>query len=179
MSTNFLIQKNEPEIITLQRPIFMVGCSITTDSKQIYRDAVKLGKEYTAVKKSGIIQNKRVPWAFVAISKNFSESGNWEYLIGDVINDLSYVPEKLTGCEIPTGVYAKFIFQPHLKFLWGPAMGLMKKYIYTEWLPNSAYMVRAQSIGEFEYHDERSLGKHPMIELYVAVNPRRAEITPA
>jgi len=42
----------------------------------------------------------------------------------------------------------------------------MKSYIYNNWLPNSTY----KSTGcDFEYHDEQRKGKHPSIDLYVAI----------
>jgi predicted transcriptional regulator YdeE len=47
-------------------------------------------------------------------------------------------------------------------------MGRMKKYIYTEWLPNSGYEPSDQ-VGDFEFHDDRSLGKKPEIQLFVAL----------
>ena len=50
-------------------------------------------------------------------------------------------------------------------------MGRMKRYIYTEWLPKSGYEI-SDIIGDFELHDDRSLGKHPEINLYVALKEK-------
>ena len=51
----------------------------------------------------------------------------------------------------------------------------MKEFIYTEWLTNSTYKP-SDSFGEFELHDERSLGKNLEINLYVAIKEKEKEI---
>lgn len=56
--------------------------------------------------------------------------------------------------------------------MWELALGLLKKYIYTEWLPGAAYETDSAVLGDFEYHDERSLGSKPQIDLYVAVKDK-------
>jgi predicted transcriptional regulator YdeE len=43
------------------------------------------------------------------------------------------------------------------------------RFIYTEWLPKSEYNP-SDVFGDFELHDDRSLGKNPEINLYVAFN---------
>lgn len=167
------IDKSEPEIVTLKSAIKMTGVSINTSMKTIFKDAATLGKRYKSVKERNIVRHKTSPWAFVAISKNFTNGGeNWEYLMGDVVDSFIDQPEELTDFEIPAGTYAVFKISPRFSFLWGPAIGLTKKFIYTEWLPGSGYEPDNAVIGDFEYHDERSLGKKPMIELYVAIKRR-------
>jgi len=47
----------------------------------------------------------------------------------------------------------------------------MKRYIYTVWLPKSGYE-SAGILDDFELHDERSLGRHPELQLYVAVQKK-------
>ena len=161
-----------PEICNIQFPIKMIGTPIRTQDKRIYRDVDKLFKIFNTMRTATPIPNKKEPWAFVAISRAFKDDGSWEYLIGDVVNDLTLVPEGWTAREIPAGYYAKFIIQPKFNFLWGLVIGMMKRYIYTEWLPASAYDISGQDIAEFEYHDERSVGKKPMIELYVSIKQK-------
>ena len=167
------VKKEEPEIITLDAPIKMIGVSIRTDEKKIFQDSQTLGKAYAKVKKAGVIRNKKEPWAFVAISKDFRPDGSWDYLMGDVVTETAFVPEGLTSFEIPARKYARFILQPRSVLVWGIAMGLLKGYIYAEWLPNSRYEADAGVIGDFEFHDERSKGRKPSIELYVSIRDRQ------
>ncbi len=164
------VDKSEPKIKKLDAPIKMIGVSLKTSMKTIYKDAVVLGKEYQKVKKLNIIQNKKIPWSFVAVSKNFSDNNSrWEYLMGDVVTTFDNTPKGLITFEIPANTYAVFTIRPKLNFLWDPIIGMTKKYIFTEWLPNSKYESNNSIIGDFEYHDERSVSKNPSIDLYVAV----------
>lgn len=165
-------EDSEPKIVTLKEPIKMIGVSMRTGMKTIFKDAADLGRKYRNVKEQGLIQNKKVPWEFVAISKNFQGTESWDYLMGDVVNPLEHVPEGLESFEIPVSTYAVFSIRPRSKFSWGITIGRTKKYIYTEWLPNSKYEADPCILGDFEYHDERSLQKKPEIDLYVAIKKR-------
>ena len=140
--------------------------------KTIFKDAANLGQKYKQVKEQGLIQNKKAPWGFVAISKNFQGMESWDYLMGDVVNTLDQVPAGLECFEIPPSTYAVFPIRPKSKFSWGITIGQTKKYIYTEWLPNSNYEADPSILGDFEYHDERSLAQKPVIDLYVAIKEK-------
>lgn len=165
-------KKEEPKIVTLEEPIKMAGVSIRTTQKSIFKDAVTLGKEYKSIKDKGIIQNKRTPWQFVAISKDFIGDESWEYLMGDVVTNFENIPLSLKTFEIPPKSYAVFTIRPKSRFAWGISIGRMKKYIYTEWIKNSDYELDNNVVGDFELHDERSEQKNPEIDLYVAVKKR-------
>lgn len=166
-------EKSEPGIVTLKEPIKMIGVSTRTGMKTIFKDAANLGQRYKQVKDQNLIQNKRSPWGFVAISKDFQGTESWTYLMGDVVNTLDQVPAGLESFEIPAITYAVFPVHPKSKFAWGITIGRTKKYIYTDWLPNSQYEADPSILGDFEYHDERSLGKKPEIDLYVAIKEKR------
>ncbi|MDD1750517.1 MAG: effector binding domain-containing protein, partial [Methanothrix sp.] len=157
---------------TCTLPIF--GISMRTSLKTIYRDAGTLGKKYRQIKEQNLIQNKRDPWAFVAVSKNFrNDNTTWEYLMGDVVTAFDSVPEDLIAFEIPARTYAVFTVRPRFRFLWGAAIGLTKKHIFTEWLPKSNFEPDNRVVGDFEYHDERSVSKNPSIDLYVPVKEKQ------
>jgi predicted transcriptional regulator YdeE len=164
------IDNMEPKIVTLQESIKFVGLSVKTDDKKIFKDASKLGKEYTQLKKTNDIPNLKEPGAFVAYSRDFDEkTRSWEYIMGDVVTNLDYIPKDLNGYEIPAGKYAVFKIRAKFKLLWGLEIGRMKKYVFQKWLPNSQY----DSEGvDFEYHDHRSIGKDPSIDLYVAIKEK-------
>lgn len=168
----FRIEKAEPKIVTLPEPMQMIGVSTRTGMKTIVKDAARLGQEYKKIKDANLIPNKREPWAFVAISKDFQGTESWEYLMGDVVNCVKVVPQGLQCFEIPPRMYAVFPIRPRSRFSWGITIGLTKKYIFTEWLPKSNYEADNSILGDFEYHDERSLAKNPEIDLYVAIKEK-------
>ena len=163
----------EPQIVTLETPIHFVGLLTHTTDRKIYREVARLGKRYNRIKTINPISNLKEPWAFVAVTKNYQpETGQMDYMLGDVVTELERIPEGLSGFIIPAGIYAVFPIRPRFKFFWGPAMGRTKNHIYTQWLPKSDFVL-AGGIDDFEYHDAKSVGKRPEISLYVAVKHRR------
>ncbi|RPJ23316.1 MAG: AraC family transcriptional regulator [Chloroflexi bacterium] len=166
------IEKVEPTIINLDEPIKMIGVSTRTGMKTIFKDAASLGQEYKKLKDANLIRDKKEPWGFVAVSKDFQGEESWEYLMGDVVNSLDFVPEGCKSFEIPAMTYAVFPIRPKSKLSWGITIGLTKKYIFTEWLPNSKYESDNSILGDFEYHDQRSLAKRPEIDLYIAIKEK-------
>jgi len=166
------IENVEPKIVTLKEPIKFVGLSIKTSTKKIYKDVPKLGKEFNRIKELRKISNKKEPWAFVAVSKDYNKNtATFDYIIGDVVTSFDSIPDGLQPYEIPAITYAVFPIRPKNRFVWGLTIGKTKQYIYKKWIPNSKYEP-AGIIDDFEYHDERSLGKNPSIELYVAIKEK-------
>jgi len=166
------IERVEPRIVTLGEPIKMIGVSTRTGMKTIFKDAARLGQEYKKIKDANLIKDKKEPWGFVAVSKDFQGEESWEYLMGDVVTCLDFVPEGCKSFEIPAMTYAVFPIRPKSKYAWGITIGLTKKYIFTKWLPNSKYESDHSVLGDFEYHDQRSLAKSPEIDLYVAIKEK-------
>ncbi|MFA5331979.1 MAG: effector binding domain-containing protein [Methanoregula sp.] len=167
----FAPDRSEPRIITLDAPVMMAGVSARTGIDTIFRDVPALGKKYQTIKQS--IPDRKVPWAFVAISKNFSsDTRQWDYLMGDVVTSFDSVPADLEMFSIPSGTYAVFTVRPAFTFLFGILIGRTKQFTFTEWLPGSPYEADTAVLGDFEYHDERSTGRHPSIEVYVPVRKK-------
>lgn len=167
----FAPDRSEPRIVTLDAPVMMAGVSARTGIDTIFRDVPALGKKYKKIKQS--IMDRKKPWAFVAISKNFSsDTRQWDYLMGDVVTSFDSVPNDLETFSIPSGTYAVFTVRPVFTFLFGLMIGRTKQFIFNEWLPRSGYEVDASVLGDFEYHDERSTGRPPMIEIYVPVKKK-------
>ncbi len=161
--------KSVPKIIKLDQPINVIGLEINTDDKAIYQDVSKIANQFNIIKKTYPIPNLKEPWSSINISKDYNpEKGTFIYVVGDVVTVVDSIPPGLKSYEIPPLTYAVFRIRPKSKIAWGITMGRMKKFIYTEWLPNSTYEP-SDSFGEFELHDERSLGKHPEINLHVAI----------
>ncbi len=164
--------KPDPKLVALGDPVKMIGISTRTSMKTVFSDVPRLGKEYQALKEKNAIPNKKDPWAFVAISKDFRDDGSWEYLMGDVVTTLDSIPAGLKSFEIPKQRYAVFSIHPKSRFAWGIEIGRTKKYVYTEWLPASKYVADTAILGDFEFHDARSTSDHPEIDLYVSVKEK-------
>ena len=163
------IDTSEPEIVTIGAPIHIVGLEIKTSDKAINRDIEKVSKRFNAIKKIHPVSTLKEPWASVNISKDYvEEQGTFTYVMGDVVTKVENIPEGLRHYEIPALTYAVFTIQPKSMFAWGLTMGRMKHFIYNDWLPGSPYEP-SDLLGDFELHDDRSLGKHPQISLYVAL----------
>ena len=160
----------EPRIIELEKPITIIGMSVDTTLKSIYRDVPRLGKQFKELKDTQPIPNTKEPWAFAAVSRGYDPAtGAMTYMMGDVVTSAAEVPEGMTAFEIPAITYAIFPVRPKNKAGWGMAIANAKGYAYTQWLPKSGYEP-AGAIDDFEYHDERSTRTHgPEIDLYVAI----------
>jgi predicted transcriptional regulator YdeE len=166
------IDKSDPTIVRIDQPIHLVGMEINTNDKAIYQDVEKIATEFNMIRKINPIPNLKEPWSSINISKDYDpEKGTFTYIVGDVVTKTDSVPAGLKSYEIPPLTYAVFPIRPKSKIAWGITMGRMKKFIYTEWLPGSIYPP-SDIIGDFELHDERSLGKHPEISLYVALKEK-------
>jgi len=164
--------KPMPEVVKLEKPVRLIGLEINTSDKAIYKDVEKVATAFHNIKKKNPVPNLKQPWASVNVSRDYDKAkGTFTYIVGDVVTKVDTIPEGLSAYEIPAGMYAVFPVRPKSKIAWGIAMGRMKRFIYTEWLPASGYDA-SEIIYDFELHDERSLSKHPEIQLYVALKEK-------
>jgi predicted transcriptional regulator YdeE len=165
------ITTTTPHIVDLEESIQIIGMGVDTNLKTVYRDIPALGQRFA--KRKSQISNKKLPWGFAAVSKDFNEvAGTFTYFMGDRVTTSEQVPDGLEPFEIPVGKYAVFPIRPKNRFGWPIAIASAKKYIYTSWLPNSNY-VHMGIIDDFEYHDERSIRKsNPEIDFYVAIKEK-------
>lgn len=163
----------QPRIVDLEKPITIIGMSVDTTLKRIFRDVPALGRQFKKSKEAHPIPNKKQPWAFAAVSRGYDPaSGAMTYMMGDVVTSAAEVPEGMQALAIPAIKYAVFPVRPRNRFGWGLAIANAKGYAYVDWLPRSGYEP-AGVIDDFELHDERSERKHnPEIDLYVAVKPK-------
>ena len=168
------IEGFQPRIVDLDQPILIVGLSVETNLKRIYRDVPSLGKRYQESKRAPGIPNLKEPWAFAAVSSGYNpETRALKYTMGDVVTSLSEIPSDLQAFEIPAIKYAIFPIRPKNRFGWPIAIADTKRYAYTVWLPASDFE-QAGVIDDFEYHGERSTRKRdPEVDLYVAIKARR------
>jgi len=163
------IDKSEPQIVKLNEPIKLIGIEINTNDKDIYKDVGLVASKFNEIKKSNPIPNLKQPWASINVSKDYDkETRTFKYIVGDVVTRDDTIPNGLYYYEVPALTYAIFPINPKSRFAWGITMGRMKRFIYLEWLPKSGY-IPSDIIGDFELHDDRSLGKNPEINLYIAL----------
>lgn len=166
------IDASEPEIVKLKDPILFLGLEIYTSDKAIYKDVGKVAGDFNTIKEKHPIPHLKEPWASVFVSKDYDrESRTFTYIAGDVVTRVETIPEGLRSYKIPTLTYAVFRIQPRSRIAWGITMGRMKRFIFTQWMPNSGYEP-SELIGDFEWHDDRSLGKRPQIQLYVGLKEK-------
>lgn len=165
----------EPRIVELEKPIVIIGMSVDTTLRSIYRDVPRLGKQFKELKEAHPIPNRKEPWAFAAVSRGYDPAtGAMTYMMGDVVTNVDELPEGMSVFEIPAITYAVFPVRPKSKAGWGVAIANAKGYAYTVWLPKSGYE-QAGVIDDFEYHDERSTrAREPEIDLYVAIRRKSA-----
>lgn len=165
-------KKQKPEIVLLDKPVVLAGLEIKTNDRAIYKDVGIVAAEFNRIKQEHPIPNLKDPWAAVNISKDYNPAEKtFTYIVGEVVTEVGEIPEGLKYFEIPAATYAVFKIKPKSRFAWGITMGRTKRFIYAEWLPASGYKPLG-AIDDFELHDERSLGKHPEIQLYVAIKAK-------
>ena len=137
------------------------GLSKPSNDRTVAEDVKALSAQYHRLleKTSGEI----LP--FFVLSRNYDEAaGDFELSVGGLPE-----AEGLEKILLPAGKYAKIAVKPKLRFLWGPAIGEAKRFLYTKWLPASGY--EALNL-EYEFHTGRSMGKNPSIDLYFAIKDK-------
>lgn len=157
----------EPRLVTLDEPVVAVGLSTRTNMKSVFRDLPKVYRKYLDLKEQYGIPDLKEPWEYVSLSDDFGEDETWVYHTGYVVTSCEKMPAVFTSFTIPAGEYAVFPLRPRNKILLGLAMGKMKRYIYTQWLPGSAYEFSGY---EYEYSNEEISGKNrSFLDLYVGI----------
>lgn len=76
----------------------------------------------------------------------------------------------LESYVLSTGEYAKIAVKPKLGFLWGDSIGEAKRYFYSKWLLENPYEALNM---EYEYHTEKTIGKHPTIDIIFAIRKKQ------
>jgi predicted transcriptional regulator YdeE/ubiquinone/menaquinone biosynthesis C-methylase UbiE len=160
----------KPKIISLKKPIPVIGISTKTTSKRAPNDIAQLSRRYMRENIADTISNKKAPGVFVALIKDYHPAKKtFTYTMGDAVTTLDQIPKGLIGFEVPALSYVVFTVRPNSPRDWPRAIMDMKKYIYECWFPNSHYE-KAKIINEFELYDERSKShKNPEIDIYVAI----------
>lgn len=129
-----------------------------SNDKTISKDIKALSKQYHAV--VSMPEGSVLP--YFVLSRNYNEqSHGFELFIGSVIGKSGLESYVLSANE-----YAKITIKPKLGFLWGASIGEAKRYFYSKWLLENPYEALNM---EYEYHTEKAIGKHPVIDIIFAI----------
>jgi predicted transcriptional regulator YdeE len=162
--------KENPRIITMSEPIRAAGLITRTSMKTVFKDLPVVYRQYMGYTDQYEVPEKKIPWEYVSLSKNFAEDKTWDYCTGHVVTGTGEIPEVFTAFEVPAGKYAVFPIKSRFRFMLGLAIGRTKRYIYGRWIPKSRYEFADY---EFEYNNEKMFQENPnYIDLYVAVKDR-------
>lgn len=144
-----------------EREVF--GKSVSSNDRTVARDIDQLAKMHGEV--LGTPAGGVVP--LFVVSRDYDPStGDFELFVGGMAES-----DGLERFVIPAGTYARIEIASVFAFMWGVAVGRAKRWLYTRWLPSSGF--EALNL-EYEYHTQKSLGKHPQVDLMFAVKERRA-----
>lgn len=152
-----------PVRISSQKEQNIFGLGMKASDKTISSDIRALSRHYHAA--VGKPPGSVLP--YYVLTQNYDEqSKDFNLFIGSMLPN-----DRLTSIVLPEGNYATITIKPWLGILWGMAIGSAKRYFYTRWLPASPW--RPLNM-EYEFHSEKSLMKHPSIELMFAVQPKNS-----
>lgn len=132
-----------------------------SNDRTVSKDINALSKQYYTVvsmPEGNVLPN------FV-LSRNYNkQSHDFELFIGSVIDKSG-----LEICVLSANEYAKITIKPKLGFLWGASIGEAKRYFYRKWLLENPYEALNM---EYEYHTEKAIRKHPVIDIIFAIKKR-------
>lgn len=129
-----------------------------SNDKTISNDIKTLSEKYHSM--VSLPEGKVFP--YFVLARNYDEySKDFEMFIGSTIDK-----NELESFILSAGEYARITVKPKLGFLWGVSVGEAKRYFYTKWLPESPFEALNM---EYEYHTEKSIGKHPTIDIFFAI----------
>lgn len=166
----------KPKIVTIHDPFYVIGVSTKTSKKTFLEDDIILWKEYRRVKEKQLVDHKKEENSFVAVRKQAQGDETWEYLIGDIVADHSYIPVGLKELVIKPATYASFpVHITEDEHSWAPAVAKIEKHVYEKWLPNNKeYELDTDAVArEIEYHDKRNTELTHTMKFYVAVRPKK------
>ncbi len=151
------MEKLEVSVINMEEQV-IYGVQKNANDKTVSADIKNLSGKYYSVMSSD--EGSILP--YFVLSRDYDKrTKDFKLFIGSILEK-----EGLESFVLPEGDYAKVTVKPKLGFLWGVSVGEAKRYIYTKWLPQSDYQELNM---EFEFHTERSVGKHPTIDILFAV----------
>ncbi len=128
---------------------------------------IEIPRFWQTVLKKGQIANipdRKSPETILGICMDFASDGSFSYIIGAEVTSTENTPDDMACKTIPAAEYA--VFTTHGKL--PDSIQQVTRYIYQQWLPNSAYQ-RTDS-ADFELYDERSMDpENGEVDIYVPI----------
>lgn len=151
------MKKSDVNVVHLDE-VKIFGLWKKSNDKTISNDIKVLSEKYHSI--VSLPEGKVFP--YFILTKNYDEqTKEFELFIGSTIDKNGLEHFLLTA-----GEYARITVKPKLGFLWGASIGEAKRYFYTKWLPENPFKGLNM---EYEYHTEKSIGKHPTIDIFFAI----------
>ncbi len=171
----FIVPRKIPKakIVDIKDEFSIIGVAAKTSKETFADDDLLLWKEYRRVKEKKLVENKKEEHSFVA-AKFASESyDSFEYIIGDIVENLNHVPVGMKGLKVPPSKYVCFPISIKDEKSWAPAIARIEKHIHEKWLPKSSYELNPDAvISELQYHDKRSEEITHTMKFYMAIRPK-------
>lgn len=147
-----------------KEPITLYGLWRPSNDRTTSRDISDLSLAYHAAAKA----SGRVILPYFVLSRDYDPAtGNYSLFIGS-----TFQAEGLEPFTLPAGTYASVTIRPSMGLFWGRTIGKAKRYFYQTWLPASDYEPLNM---EYELHTQRSIQKHPTVDLLFAIRPRQQQ----
>ena len=166
-----VIMRIEPRIVTVNKEMDCLGLKTRTTVKTVYQDLPKLYDRYMDAFRKNLITNVKRPWEYISLSQNYDKDFSWDYYTGHVITKYGEIYGDLVKFSVPKGDYAVFEVRCKREMFFGIKVGMIKKYIYTKWLPGSGYEFAGY---EYEYSNEdmKKKGSHN-VDLFVGIKRKQ------
>lgn len=155
----------EPKFIEKDSfPIIGIELKTTTHKGKNFK---AIPEFWNKILKQGLIHhipNREDPDTVLGICMDFHQDENFSYIIGAEVTNTEEIPAGMVAKVIPAAQYAIFTAVGRIP----DSIQKTVKYIYKEWLPQSAYQRRNSA--DFELYDERCRkGENAEVDIYIPI----------
>ncbi len=123
---------------------------------------------------SSTIQNTVSPRVVCGVVGEYDmASGVGLYMMGDQVESIGEIPEGCRSYTIPAGKYASVRFSaPNREALTGSTLIEANDYLYSTWMPASAYVSTEMMQVEIYRDEEFEIPSNPVMEVWAPVQAR-------
>ena len=141
-----------------------VELNTTTQDETDFNEIPQFWNTVLQEERISCIPNKRYQGTVLGVSMDFDKDGSFTYIIGAEVTHIDIVPQGMVYRTIPSSTYAMFTAKGQIPV----SIQQTSRYIYQQWLPNSAY--RRTTTAEYELYDERcKRGENAEVDIYIPV----------
>ncbi len=161
------------KIVDIKDEFYIIGVAAKTSKETFAEDDLLLWKEYKRVREKKLVENKKEEHSFVAAKLSSENYDHFEYIIGDIVENLNHVPVGMRGIKVTPSKYVCFPVTIKDEKSWAAAIDRIEKHIHNKWLPKSPYELDTKAvISELQYHDKRSEEITHTMKFYMAIRPK-------